>query len=177
MALTRTQKEAFVTTLKTALIERPIVVVARYKGLKVVEANELRKSLANINATAKVAKNSLLKIALKDTNLTLDNQELLDEPLLLLMGEGDQIETAKTIKTFTLEHPSIEVVAAVLEGKMTNPAVVSQLAALPSRIELEAKLVGVLAGTMTGLVNVLSGTMRGFVSVLSQYQLKYQEGA
>lgn len=177
MALTRTQKEAFVSTLKTALTERPILVMARYKGLKVVEANELRKSLANINATAKVAKNSLLKIALKDTNLAMDNQELLDEPLLLLMGEGDQVETAKTIKTFTTEHPSLEVVAAVLEGKMTNPAVISQLAALPSRAQLEAKLVGVLAGTMTGLVNVLSGTMRGFVSVLSQYHKQRAESA
>ncbi len=169
MALTRAQKEELVANLELALKTRPIIIFSRYKGLTVVEADVLRKNVRAARGTVKIAKNTLLRLALKHTNLELD-PALLDEPLAIVEGVGDQAELSKALKVFNAEHPAFEPVAGVMDGGIVSAAVINELALLPSRAELEAKLVGVIAGPLSGLVNVILGPARGLVNVLQQYK-------
>ena len=169
MALTRAQKEELVANLELALKTRPIIIFSRYKGLTVVEADVLRKNVRAARGTVKIAKNTLLRLALKHTNLELD-PALLDEPLAIVEGVGDQAELSKALKVFNAEHPAFEPVAGVMDGGIVSAAVINELASLPSRAELEAKLVGIIAGPLSGLVNVILGPARGLVNVLQQYK-------
>ena len=176
MALTRQQKEEFVANLEEALSTSPIIVFSRYKGLTVVQADKLRKKVREAQGTVKILKNSLLKIALQKKNLELD-QALLDEPLAIITGRGDQVELAKALMSFSAENEALAPVSGIMDGTVISAAMINGLAALPTRIELKAQLVGTLAAPLTGLVNVLIGPARLLVNVLSQYHLQKESNA
>lgn len=176
MALTRQQKEEFVANLEEALSVSPIVIFSRYKGLTVVQANELRKKVRQAGGTVKIAKNTLLKLALKKKNFELD-QALLDEPLAIVIGRRDQAELAKALKSFSAENEAFAPVCAVMDGAVISASMINDLAVLPTRLELQAKLVGTLAAPLTGLVNVVIGPARALVNVLSQYHLQKESNA
>src|SRR3990167_536838 len=126
MALTRAQKEELVVNLELALKTRPIIIFSRYKGLTVVEANVLRKNVRAARGTVKIAKNTLLRLALKHTNLELD-PALLDEPLAIVEGVGDQADLSKPLKVFNAEHPAFEPVAGVMDGGIVSAAVINEI--------------------------------------------------
>jgi large subunit ribosomal protein L10 len=176
MALTRAQKEEFVAYLEEAFSTSPIVVFSRYKGLTVVQADELRKKVRAAQGSVKIAKNTLLKIALQKKNLELD-QALLDEPLAIVTGRGDQAELAKALKSFSKENEAFEPVSGIMDGVVISTSAINELAALPTQLELKAKLVGTLAAPLTGLVNVIIGPARALVNVLSQYKTQRETAA
>ena len=78
------------------------------------------------------------------------------------------MDIAKNLAKFIKEHKELVVSGGILEEKLIGPKMVSELAAIPSREILLAKLVYIINAPRRGLVVTLSGAMRNFVSVLSQ---------
>jgi len=171
MLLKRSEKEQLVEEMKAKVAEAKTVVLVNYQGLKVKEIYNLKKKLFEAGIKFQIVKNSLMKITLKDAGIDFD-ATLLDQPIAVVWGMEDEIAPAKSTVSFTKEAEKLQIVGGIVNGKFVDASIIKQLAALPSREELLAKLVGTLNAPMSGLVNVLQGNLRSLVYILSQYQAK-----
>ncbi len=140
-----------------------------YRGLTFSEATELRARLVKVDASLKVVKNTLAKIAAVDAGVE-GLSELLQGPTAIAYCHGDPVRVAKTIQDFIKEKKKAAIRGGKLQRSMLTASEVERLAALPSREQLIAQMVGAIAAPLTGLVGVLNGPIRGLVMVLAQVQ-------
>jgi len=168
MKLNREQKEQILADLKVKFKDSAASIASNYSGLSTSEITDLRKKLKEKGIKLLVTKNTIVKKALEELKLEID-QESLDQPLFFAFG-ADEVEVAKELHDFSKAHENLKILNGYVLGEKVDQPQISALALLPSRDELHGKLVGVIAGPLTGFVNVLSGNLRGLVSVLSQYQ-------
>jgi len=171
MAKTKEQKKEMVLSLQEKVDGAKSAVLFNYKGLKVKEIEELRRNLREKGVEVGVVKNTLLKIVLKQKGIEIANEDF-DKPMAVAFGHEDEVAAAKEISGFAKKHEALEVLGGILENKMISASAVNQLAQLPSREELYAKLVGSIASPLSGLVNVMSGNIRGLVNVINAYKDK-----
>ena len=87
----------------------------------------------------------------------------------------DPIALAKALTAFMKSAPTLQIKAAVVQGRSVKPAEIADLAALPSKPELYAKLLGTLNAPLVQLVTVLSAVPRGLVNVLAAAEKKRSE--
>lgn len=169
MAKTRVKKEELIDRLNRQLDSAKSAVLVDYKGLKVSETEELRKTLRSKGAVFNIAKNTLVKIALKKHGIEFD-EAIFKKPVAIAFAMEDEAIPAKEIDLFAKKHEAIEILGGILENKMVDSATIKRLAALPSREELLAKAVGSIAAPLSGMVNVLVGNIRGLVNVLNAFR-------
>lgn len=168
MLLTRAKKEQLVAKMSSQVEKSKAIVLVNYQGLLHKEIETLKERLAEENITFQVVKNSLFKIALKNAEIEVD-AALLDQPIAVIWGDVDEISPAKLAVAFGKEAEKLEILGGILNGEFIDITTVNQLASLPGREELYAKLVGTLNAPMSGLVRVLQGNLRSLVYILDQY--------
>ena len=168
MKLNREQKEQLVQKVTEQLEKSKAVLMVNFSGLKVNEERELKKKLREQGIAFEVIKNTLFKIALQNTKIDLD-EKLLDQPIALIWSAEDEVAPAKITVNFAKEAEKIQLVGGIIDKKFVEAEMIKQLAALPTREELYAKLVGALNAPMYRLVNALQGNLRGLVYILKQY--------
>ncbi len=171
MAKTKQKKEELISKLDGQLQIAKSAVIVDYKGLKVNETEELRNILRAKGVQFNVAKNTLVKIALKKHGIEFD-ENIFKKPVAIAFAMEDEVAPAKEIDLFAKKHEAIEILAGILEKKMIDASAVKRLALLPSREELLAKMVGSISAPLSGMVNVLAGNIRGLVNVLNSYKEK-----
>jgi len=171
MLLTKDQKKKLIDELSDRLNRSKAIVFAGYKGINVQALNKLRKNLKTKKIDFKVAKNSLLKLVLKNNNIKID-EAILDKQTVLAFGYEDEIEPNKIVYAFKKENEKLEILGAIVNHEFVNAESVKSLALMPSKNELYGKVIGTIAGPLSGLINVMSGNLRGLVSVLKQYSEK-----
>jgi len=140
-----------------------------YRGLTFAEATELRKRLAKADASLRVVKNTLAKIAAADAGVE-GLTELLQGPTAIAYCHGDPVRVAKTLQDFIREKKKASIRGGKLDRSILSAAEVETLSTMPSREQLVAQLVGAIASPLSGLANVLTGPIRGLVVALSQVQ-------
>ena len=176
MAVTRAIKEEELQDLERAFKGTESAIVVDYKGLKVPEVTELRRQVRGAKGQYKVVKNTLAKRALKGTPFEPLGEYFAGTTAVAYSGE-DPIALAKVLTTFAKTAPALQIKAAVVQGRAIKAAEVSELATLPGKPELYAKLLFLLSAPMVQLVSVLNAAPRDFVGVLAAYERKMGETA
>jgi len=164
--MTITDKKKFVDEMSEKLKNATSIVIIDYRGLKVSQDTELRKKMREAGAEYVVAKNRLMKLAMREAGIELDFDDVLEGTNSFAIGYEDSVAPAKVAYEFGKSLKIFEIKAGYLEGKRINAAEVEALATLPSREELLAKLLAGMQSPISGIVNVLQGNIRNLVYVL-----------
>jgi len=169
MLLKRAEKEQLVKEMTGKISETKAIVLVNYQGLKVKEIQELKKRLREQGIGFQIIKNTLFKIALKEAGISIE-ESLLDQPVALVWANIDEAAPAKLVVTFGKKAEKLQIIGGFIDQKFVDINIINQLASLPGREELYAKLVGTLNAPMYRLVNALQGNLRSLVYILDQYK-------
>lgn len=167
MAKTRERKEADVAKMSELFASTKLAVLTDYRGLDVPAINELRSKLRDAGITYTVAKNTLVKLALAQSPQKDVDPSILTGPMAIAFGT-DEVEAAKIVAEFAKQYQALDILGAIAEdGSVLTQAEVKALAALPSREQLTAQLVGTIAAPLSGFVRVLNSNVASVVYALS----------
>ncbi len=174
MAVSKAEKQTELKELEQAFRQADTAVLVDYRGITVPQVTELRRQIKAVGARYLVVKNTLAKRATVGTSFESLNVHFKGTTALVATST-DPVAMAKTLAAFAKTAPVLKVKAAVVQGQAVDASAVSELATMPSKPELYAKLLYVMNAPAQGLVTVLSGVQRGLVTALSAYEKKKSE--
>jgi large subunit ribosomal protein L10 len=150
----RAAKHALVTSLNTVFKDTGLIVVAHNTGMVAAQSAEFRKRVREAGGAVKVAKNKLVKLALKDTNAE-GISDLLQGPTILAYSK-DPIAAAKVAVKYAKENEKLVILGGAMGTSVLDAAGVKTLADLPSLDELRAKIIGLLNAPATKIARTIA---------------------
>src|SRR5713226_675308 len=151
----KAQKSTVVQELTDSFGRASIALVSEYRGMTAAESTEMRRRLRAVRGEMRVAKNTLVRRAIKGTPYeALDTK--LGGQIGLILSYEDPVALAKTFTSFGPLGDKLKLRAAVLDGKALTPEEVQALAKLPSREVVFGQLLGLLNAPATQLVRLLN---------------------
>ena len=161
----RPEKKFLVREVAEQLEKSEYVYLTDFTGITVDESDELRGELASRGAEFHIVKNSALKIAATERNISI-SEEFLSGPTAIVTG-GDPSGAAKVLGSFKKSKSKLTVKAGALGDRQLTAKEVSSLADLPNLETLQAQLLSLLGTPATRLVTLFNTPARQFVTVLS----------
>ncbi|HWM53864.1 MAG TPA: 50S ribosomal protein L10 [Solirubrobacterales bacterium] len=165
--MNREEKATAIEEIAAQIEGAEAIFAVDYRGISVPQAAELRAKLREADASFKVVKNRLTKLAAEkagEDRLT----ELLKGPTALTFVRGDTAMAAKTISSFNKEHEVLTFKGGFMESLSLDEDAFKSIARLPSRDILNGQLAGVVASPLTGLVRGLGSMIQGLALQLGQ---------
>jgi large subunit ribosomal protein L10 len=146
-------KENKVAELQDWIESSKGVVIADYRGLTVSEVTDLRAQLRNAEIGYKVAKNTLIKRAANNLEIT-DLDSYLEGPTAIAYAQ-DPVALCKILVEFAEQHKALEVKAGYVDGQFADVAMITSLAKLPSREVLLGRMLGSMQSSLYGFVRAI----------------------
>jgi len=169
MPKSKEQKQEILRDLTNKTERAKSVVFVKFSRLGVKENEELRKELKKEEGEYYVAKKTLMDLAFKNLKIEGLDVKGFEEQIAAVFGYQDEVSPAKTVDNFKKkleEKDKLEFLGGILENKYIDAGKVEELAGLPSKQELYAKIVGSINAPVSGFVNALAGNLRNLVYVL-----------
>lgn len=173
MPLSLQQKKAVVERYSSEVAQAPHVFLLSFQGISVPQVTELRNRVRAIDGQYRVIKNRLMLRAVGGSALEAHGERLTG-PTAVVTGP-DPVSLAKVLTEFAKESPVIGFKGGLIDGREVAGEDIQEIATLPSREELIAKLLFLLQSPISGLVRVLAALPRQFVVVLDQVR-QHKEG-
>ncbi len=165
--MNRDEKSATIEEIAAQIAESEAIFAVDYRGISVPQAAELRSKLRESDASFRIVKNRLTKIAAdKAGEARLD--ELLQGPTALAFVRGDTAQAAKTLSSFNKEHDVVAFKGGFMADLSLDGDRFKSIARLPSQEVLIGQFAGVVASPLTGLVRGLGSMIQGLALQLGQ---------
>ena len=162
--MNREEKAELIKKLNSTFNNAGVVVVTHQSGLTVEESTDLRVKMREVGAKYQVAKNRIVKLALKDTKYE-NIIDLFSGPTAIAVSK-DPVSAPKTIFKFAKDNDKLSIIGGGLDGKILSIDEVNQLASLPSLDELRGKLVALIKSPSQKLASVAVAPANKLVNVL-----------
>ena len=158
-------KRRVIEELREQLSRSSTLIVSEYRGLRVKELAEIRRSLRKHDVTYKVVKNRLMKIAASDTRgSALDT--MLEGPTAIAFG-NDESRTAKAVLDALKPFKQIRITGGLLGDRAITADGVTTLATLPPRDVLLAQVAGAIAAPMATMAGLFDAPLRDVAGLIS----------
>jgi large subunit ribosomal protein L10 len=175
--MTREKKAQEITAISEKFGRAKAAFLVDFKGMDVESVTKLRKSLRPVESEMRVVRNTLAQRALIDHPAM---KSVLDEKLVgtnaIVFAYGDAGASAKALSKFGEDVEAFQLKSGVMDGRLLDEAKIKYLASLPSKPELQAKLLGTLQGPMQKLLGTMQAVPAGFVRAVSAYKDTKQDG-
>jgi len=171
LPINKQEKEQMLQMLKEKMGSAQLIVMADYKGINVSAITKLRRKMRESGSELKVAKNTITKIAARELGIE-GMDEYLEGPTALAFGFDDPVAPAKILSDFAKEYKQLGIKAGILEGRVVDDVQIKELANLPSREVLLARVLGGMQTPMYGFAGALQGLLRNLVYVLEAVREK-----
>lgn len=159
------KKKAAVSDVADNLSSAQAAVLAEYRGLTVSQLTELRKDAHNAGVYLKVVKNTLAKLAVKDTDFACLDEHLVGP--VIFSASDDPVAVAKVMSNFAKDNDSLKITAGVMNGDPLDIVGIIALSKLPGREELLATLVATMQAPIVKLVRTMNEVPTKAVRALS----------
>ncbi|MGE0796506.1 MAG: 50S ribosomal protein L10 [Acidimicrobiia bacterium] len=162
----RPEKVAVVDEVRERLGSTDAALLTEYRGLSVAAIGELRRALRAAGGDYKIYKNTLVRFAVRDLGLAIDDELLTGPTAIAFVGEkpdgskAEAVEVAKALKDFARVNPALVVKGGVLGAKSLTAAEAQALADIEPREVLLARLAGAIAAPLTQFAGLLQAMPR-----------------
>lgn len=161
------QNQAMMTSIKEDLADVKAVWVVDYRGLSVKEVEGLRRDIREADASMKVYKNTLVRIALKELDMA-NLDEVLEGPSAFVFCKNDPVASAKALTEFAKGNDKLVIKGGMMDGDFVNAGQFDAVASLPSREQLLAQIAGAISGVARGLAVSINGVPSGLARTIQQ---------
>ena len=166
----RAQKERVVEELGQIFTDSGVVVVSHYTGLTVAEMQDYRARMRDAGGAVRVAKNRLAKIALEGTPC--EAMTSLLTGMTVFAYSEDPVAAAKATEDFAKDNDKLVVLGGSMGDNLLDPAGVKAVAAMPSREELIASIVGCIGAPAAGIAGAIGAPASNIASIISTVEEK-----
>jgi large subunit ribosomal protein L10 len=166
--MNRDEKATAIEEIAADIAAAEAIFAVDYRGISVPQAAELRAKLRESDASFRIVKNRLTKIAADKAGAGERLNALLQGPTALTFVRGDTAQAAKAISTFNKEHKVLTFKGGFMDGATVDEGGFEAIAKLPSRDVLNGQFAGVVASPLTGLVRGLGSMIQGLALQLGQ---------
>jgi large subunit ribosomal protein L10 len=174
MPLTRNEKEQLLQEYTEGLAKAPHAFLLGYQGIKVTQVTELRARVRQSGGEYVVVKNTLALRAI-DSQALQQLKEHFVGPTAVVFSQTDPVAVAKALTDYAKDVPAVKFKAGMVEGRAIAADQIKDIASLPSREELIAKLLFLLQSPVVRFARVLAAVPQSFVTVLDQVRKKKEE--
>lgn len=176
MALSRQRKEELLESYESGLAKAPHVFLMGFEGISVPDVTELRNQVRETGGTYVVVKNRLAMRAIEGA--TLDGlRDHFRGTTAVAFGTDDAVSIAKAVTEFAKKVPAITLKGGLVDGQEVAASEIEEIASLPSREELVAKLLFLMQTPISRLVRTFGELQRRFVVVVDQVRQQKEEAA
>ena len=163
----RSQKAESVASLNAVFSEVGVVVIARNLGLSVAQSTALRGKIRDVGASYKVAKNSLARLAIKDTDYA-GIGDMLTGPTAIA-SSVDPVAAAKAVVEFAKTNDKLEIVGGSMGALVLNAEGIKALAAMPSLDQLRGTIIGLVQAPATKIAQLVTAPAGKLARVFGAY--------
>lgn len=161
-----------VENLTAKIKDAKAVAVADYRGLNVSQINQLRDRIREVGGELQVVKNNLFFQALDKNNYKIEKTSL-NGPSLALFANNDEIAPIKALANFAKTLGGLlPLKIGFIAGNTYLTGDLNKIATIPAKIDLQAKLVGLLASQPARLAYSLNFNLQKLVIALNQVKNK-----
>jgi large subunit ribosomal protein L10 len=165
--MNRDEKAAVIEEIGEEIKASEAIFAIDYRGISVAQAAELRGKLRDADASFKVVKNRLTKIAASNVGVS-SLDDVLEGPTALTFVKGDTAQAAKAITSFNKVHNVLSYKGGYMGETLLDEERFTAISKLPTRDTLNAQLAGIVASPIVTLTRGLGSMISGLAQQLQQ---------